>query len=164
MNRPKFVSRSILLRGEQQRATAAAMLANLPCDPDHPLEIVAREPVKARGLDANARMWVGPLRDLAEQGYIDGKSFSDEVWHEHCKREFLPDETMISPEELATLVKEPEAYRKWGFTPRGNKVLLGSTTQLTRRGFALYTKQIVLLGESLGVQFSASPNEAREHH
>jgi hypothetical protein len=115
-------------------------------------------------LDANARMWAGPLKDLSEQGYVDGRSFSDVVWHEHLKREYLPDEMLISAEELATLVKSPETYHKWRITPKGDRVLTGSTTDLTRRGFALYMQQLILFGESIGVQFSASPNETRERY
>lgn len=156
--RPKFATRSIIVIGEQQHASAKAAVANMPCDSARPLEVLIREQVKARGPDANSRMWAGPLKDMAAQGYIDGRSFSDVVWHEHFKREYLPDENELSRAELETLVKDPDTYRKWGFTPKGDKVLVGSTTELTRRGFALYMQQIILLGESIGVQFSASPN------
>lgn len=161
-DRPKFVTRSIILIGEQQRASASAMVANLPIDPLRPLELVAREQVKARSPDANSRMWAGPLRDMALQGYVDGRSFRDVTWHEHFKEEYLPDENLISRAELETLVKDPNTYRKWDYTPKGKRVLVGSTTELTQRGFALYNQQIILFGESIGVQFSASPNESQE--
>ncbi len=153
MRREKFQTRTIRLISEVQRSTLIALAGNIPCDAENPLEIVVREPVKVRGLDANARMWVGPLKDLSIQAYVNGRTFSDVVWHEHCKREYLPE--TFDPD----LCKE--GYQKWDYTPSGDKVLVGSTTQLTKRGFALYLQQVVFFGESLGVQFSASPNEGR---
>src|SRR3990167_3483187 len=74
-----------LLRAESQRNITRCLVDSLPCDADHPIEVVVREPVKARGLDANARMWVGPLKDIAEQCYVNGRTYSAEVWHEHFK-------------------------------------------------------------------------------
>jgi hypothetical protein len=159
MTREPYKTRSVLLRGEIQRATMISIINNLPCDDDKPIEVVVREQVKARGLDANARMWVGPLKDIAAQAYVQGRTYSAEVWHEQFKAEYLPDETAMSREELATLVKNPDTYLKYDYTPKGTRVLVGSTTDLTRRGFALHMQQIILFGESIGVQFSASPRE-----
>jgi hypothetical protein len=151
--RQKFESRKIRLVGEQQRETVLALVANLPVDSAKPLEIVVREEVKARKPDQNSLMWVGPLADIAEQGYVQGRSYSAEVWHEHFKKEYLPEEF----EEGIT----KEGYRKWDFTPAGDRVLIGSTTQLTVRGFALYLQQVEAFGASIGVQFHANPNERR---
>lgn len=153
MKRQPFTTRKIRLVGEQQRETAIAMLRSLPIDPVKPLELVAREEIKARKLDQNAAMWAGPLRDIAEQAYVNGRTYSSEVWHEHFKSEYLPEE--FDPE----LCKE--GYRKWDYTPAGNRILVGSTTQLTVKGFALYLQQVEAFGASLGVQFHANPNEAR---
>ena len=98
-------------------------------------------------------MWAGPMVDIAEQGYVDGRTFTAEVWHEHFKREYLPEE--YDP----TLCKE--GYRKWDYTPKGERVLVGSTTDLTVRGFALYLQQIEAYARiELGVQFHASPRKA----
>lgn len=145
--RPKFQTRQVFLRTEQQRALVTALLPNLPLDEHEPLEVIIREPVKARGLDANALMWVGPLADIAAQAWVQGRQFSAEVWHEHFKREHLPEE--FDPE----LTKD--GYRKWDYTPTGERVLIGSTTQLTKRGFSQYLEQIEAEGAVMGVQFGA---------
>lgn len=139
--------RSFLLIGASQQDAAARFLANLPLDPDEPLEVVVRERQKPRRLDQNALMWAGPLRDIAEQAWVQGQRFAAEVWHEQFKRDFLPEE--FDPELCL------EGYRKWSITPRGDRVLVGSTTQLTRRGMAQYLQQIEAAGVELGVQFSA---------
>lgn len=161
MTRAKFATRSILLRSETQRTTLHALIDNLPLDDENPLEILVREKVEVRKLSQNSLMWVGPLADLEEQGYVkdingQSRTYSAEVWHEQFKREYLIDEKQVSPEVLAELVKDPATYRKWDITPRGDRVLIGSTTELTKRGFALYLQQVILFGESIGVQFSTN--------
>ena len=92
MTRPKFKTRIIRLVGETQRETAIAMLNNLPLDAEHPLEIVAREEVKVRKQSANDAMWAGALKDIAEQAWLNKRQYSAEVWHEHFKREYLPED------------------------------------------------------------------------
>lgn len=150
--RQLFPTRSFVLRIQRDRDIAIRLLTNAPLDPDSPLEFVLRERQKVRGLDANARMWAGPLRDIAEQAYVDGRTYSAEVWHEYFKREFLPEEY---DEALCK-----EGYRKWDVDPGGNRVLVGSTTQLTKCGFAQYMERLVASAVTeFGVQISASPNE-----
>ncbi len=150
-----FQARTIRIIGEQQRETALAAIRNLPII-DPPIELVMREEKKARGLDANARMWVGPLADIEAQAWVNGRQFTAEVWHEHFKREFLPED---GEPELEALAKD--GYRKWDHLPSGERVLIGSTTQLTVKGFARYLQQVEAFGASLGVCFSASPAERR---
>lgn len=145
--RPKFQTRQILLRSVQQRGILMALIPNLPLDEENPLEVLIREPVKARGLDQNALMWVGPLADIAAQAWVDGRQYSAEVWHEHFKRLYLPEEF---DQELTK-----DGYRKWDYTPAGDRVLIGSTTQLTKRGFALYLQQVEAEGAGMGVMFGA---------
>ena len=147
MSRQKFPTRQIMLHTVQQRGIVMALLPNLPLDEANPLEVIIREPVKARGPDQNSLMWAGPLADIAAQAWVDGRQFSAEVWHEHFKREYLPEE--FDPE----LTKE--GYRKWDYTPAGERVLIGSTTQLTKRGFSQYLEQIEADGAGMGVQFGA---------
>ena len=151
--RQPFTTRKIFLRTEAQRATLHALIDSLPLDDRKPLEAVIREEVKARKPDQNALMWVGPLADIAEQGYVNGRTYSDVAWHEHFKAEFLPEE--FDPE----LCKE--GYRKYDYTPAGDRVLVGSTTQLTIKGFAQYLEQVIAFGANLGVQFHANPKEMR---
>lgn len=151
MTRQKFEQRRILLRGPEQVDRALALLPQLPLDAKRPLEIVIREEVKARKPDQNALYWAGPLKDIAEQCWTDGRQFSAEVWHEFLKRQFLPEE--YDPE----LCKD-EQYKKWDYDPGGNPVLIGSTTDLTVRGFSQYLEQVHAFGGSLGAEFHEPPH------
>lgn len=152
MPRQPFQTRTIRLVTEEVRANAHRVLDNIPIDSVKPLEMILREEKKARGLDQNAAMWAGPLADIAQQGWVSGRQYSAEVWHEHFKREYLPED---DDPELPILAKD--GYSKWGFTPAGERVLVGSTTQLTRKGMTRYLQQIEAFGASLGVMFQASP-------
>lgn len=148
--RGKYPTKRILLRGESQADAAIAAIRNAPMDAAKPLEFLLREEVKARKPDQNSLMWAGPLSDIAEQGYVDGRTYTATVWHEFFKREYLPE--VFDPE----LCKD--GYRKWDYTPKGDRVLVGSTTDLTVRGFALYLKQVEAYAQvELGVQFHANP-------
>lgn len=149
MIRGKFEARSILLRSPVQVETARALLGNLPLDADKPLEVLIREQSMARGLDQNAGMWAGPLMDIAKQAWVHGKQFSAETWHEYFKILYLPEEFD------AELTKD--GYRKYDYTPAGDRVLIGSTTGLTIKGFAQYREKLTAFGAGLGVQFSARP-------
>ncbi len=155
-SRPQYKSRTIYLAGEQQVELAFAMLRAVPIDPIRPLELVLRERAKGRRLDQNAAMWAGPLRDIADQAWVklDGVSrqFSAEVWHEHFKRSFLPEDDDPEFEDYCK-----DGYCKWAIDPAGERVLIGSTTQLTERGFTNYLRQVEALGAGLGVMFSATP-------
>lgn len=151
--RQKFNPRTIRLTGPVPLETAMNLLRNVPIDPDKPLTVTVGEEKKVRGLDQNAAYWAGPLRDIAEQGWIGGRQYSDIVLHEHFKREFLPED---DDPELAELAKD--GYRKWDYTPDGERVLVGSTTQLTPKGMGRYMEQVTAFGASLGVMFSAPPN------
>lgn len=143
--------RPFLLRDERVRETLIAAIRNLPLDQVQPLEVVIREQIKGRRPDANARMWAGPLKDIADQAWIEGRQHSAEVWAAYFKRELLPEE--FDP----AMCKE--GYEKWAYDPGGERILIGSTTQLTVKGFAEYVTAIEAFGASLGVLFTASPNE-----
>jgi hypothetical protein len=153
MGRFDYPTRRILLRASGNVEAATAALLNAPIDPERPLEFLLREEVKARKPDQNSLMWAGPLKDIAEQGYVKGRTYSPEVWHEFFKREFLPED--FDP----ALCKE--GYLKWDYTPNRERVLIGSTTQLTVRGFALYLQQVEAYAQTeLGVMLHASPRVA----
>lgn len=153
IKREKFPSRKILLRSETQRHAAHAMIDSMPIDEKTPVEVIGREEVKTRKLDQNALMWVGPLADIAEQAYHNGRTYSAELWHETYKRLYLPEE--YDPD----LCKE--GYVKWAYTPSGDRICVGSTTDLTVRGFAQYLTQIQADGASMGVVFHVNPRERR---
>ncbi len=144
--RPQFQQRTFRLVGRQQVDGLLALVRNLPVDAVKPLEVIIREEKRKRTLDQNALMWAGPLRDIAEQAWVEGRQYSAEVWHEFFKREFLPN----SPGEGTK-----DGYQKWVDLPTGVMVLVGSTTQLTVRGMSDYLEQVYAYGASLGVQFGA---------
>ena len=145
MTRDKFPTRTVYLVGPEQRIMAERILANAPLDPARPLEFVLREKIKQRKPDQNSLMWVGPLKDISEQAYVGNRRYSDEVWHHHFKVLYLPEEF---DEELTKA-----GYKKWDYTPTGERVLVGSTTQLTVKGFALYLEQVYAFGANMGVMF-----------
>jgi hypothetical protein len=147
MKREKYPTRTIVLVGSMQKDTARILLEQAPIDMHKPLELVIREQQKERKLDQNSLMWVSQLADISAQAYVNGRTYSAELWHEFFKREYLPDE--YDPE----LCKE--GYRKWDYSPGGERVLIGSTTELTIKGFAQYLTQIEAHGASLGVMFGA---------
>jgi len=149
MTRAKFEPRKILLRGPEQVDRAIAMIRNAPLDDSKPLELILREPVKARKPDQSALLFAGQIRDIAAQAWLDGKQFSDLVWHEYLKRQFLPEEFDA---ELCL-----EGYVKWESDPFGDPIMVGSTKKLTVRGFSQYLEQVFAFGASLGVEFSERP-------
>ena len=111
------------------------------------IEVVLRDVVKKRGKDANAYAWAGMLADFANQGWVDGKQFSQEAWHEYLKHKYLPD----VPEDGITL----KGYVKWVELPDGKMEMVGSTTMLTVRGFAQYLERCMAFGATeLGIRFT----------
>lgn len=148
MKRARFPTQKILVVSPAQLSTAAAVLKTVPVDAANPIEIRIGEQVKGRNKDQNALMWAGPLRDIANQAYVNGQTYSIDVWHEHFKREFLPEEADI---ELTR-----EGYQKWRYLPSGERILKASTGDLTTKGFSIYLEQIYAYGASLGVQFGVS--------
>lgn len=161
--REKYPTRSIILCNRKVVDIAKTVLDSAPVDEGRPLELVIRELVKVRTPDQNARMWAGPLKDIAEQVYVDGRTYSAELWHEYLKREFMPED---DDHDIDTLVKNADTYHKWDFLPKtGGSVryCVGSTTELTTKGFALYLEQIYAFGASLGVQFHMSPAEVAQN-
>lgn len=146
MTRPKYTTRHIMLVGEMQKETAKILIDNAPMDVMHPIEFVIREAVKPRNNDQNALYWSGPLRDMEEQAWYQGRQLSKDVWHFSLRYMFLPEEA----EQGITL----KGYKKWDYCPISDeRIMVGSTTQLTARGFSLYLEQVYAYGSSLGVRF-----------
>lgn len=149
--RQPFDKRVLILRDEAVRERALALVRNLPVDAEKPLQLVVQEYQPPRKADQNALMWAGPLRDIAEQAWLEGRKYSAESWHELLKQELLPEE--FDPELCR------EGYQKWTITPRGDRALIGTTTKLTVKGFAQYLESLYAFGASLGVQFHTNPKE-----
>lgn len=146
-NRPPLARRPFRLVSEEVRERIIAALRHLPLDPLRPIEVVFQEEQKKRKPDQNALMWAGPLKEISEQAWLDGQQFSAETWHVYFRRQLLPEE--YDPELCM------EGYQKWAIDPSGDRILVGSTTQLTQRGMSFYVEGIIAFGATLGVQYRA---------
>lgn len=141
--------RIIILAADTQRDSARRVLDNLPLG--SVMEVVFREHKQKRTKDHNAAMWAGMIDDVAEQAWIGGRKFSKEVWHQHFKREFLPEGN--EPYYDRMVMKN---YRKWEDMPGGARELIGSTTRLTGFGMSWYMERCsAYAAQELGVRFSA---------
>ena len=145
-----MITRSFLLKNEQCRSYLIKFITQLPLNVDYPIEIVARDQVIKRNKDQNALMWSGALTDIAEQAFLNGRQYSIKIWHQHFKEEFLPEDHIP---DLCKHVTKPEQYKKWDYKPDGERVCVGSTTDLTKHGFSVYLEQIYAYGAELGVQY-----------
>lgn len=152
--RPKYHQHRLLLRTPLQVERAMAALMTAPLDALRPVEFLIREEVKERKLTQQGLMWVGPLADIAEQIVVEGRKFSAKVWHHHLKGLYLPDQY-----DAGLCISED--YVKWEFDQSGDAVLVGSTTDLTTRGFTQYLEQVFAYGGNMGVHFHEAPGRAR---
>ena len=119
----------------------------------HRLAVRIYEYKEQRTLEQQGLMWIR-LGELAEQAWVEGRLYSAEVWHEKMKRDLLPDEA--GPTKRCR-----KGYVKWATLPDSDeRVLMGSTTQLTTFGMAEYLTALMAYGASEhGVRFSATPRE-----
>lgn len=144
--RNKYEAKRILLVSQMQVEYALNLVVNAPVDPLKPLELILREKSVTRNDTQNSLMWAGALNDIASQAWVNGRQYSAEAWHEYFKREYLPEQF------IEGITKE--GYAKWDYMPTGERVLIGSTTQLTTGGFSEYLEKIYADGANLGVRFS----------
>lgn len=143
------------ITGQSVLASVLRLLPTLPWG-EYALEIVIRQVGKVRGLDQNALMWVGPLRDIERQAWVNGRQYSAELWHEHFKQEYMPE---ADDPDLDRLIKKPEEYCKWDYLPTGERVCVASTTWLTVFGFSRYLTAVQAEAAQMGVMLTTSPNE-----
>ena len=129
------------------------MLLQLQALSCEPVKVVEVKPFqKLRTGDQNRLMWKSLMGDIASQAFVDGRQFSQKVWHEHLKELFLPEQA----EEGITTAD----YVKWLEMPDGSLKMVGSTTKLTTRGMSDYLEQCYAYGCELGVRFTVSPRVA----
>lgn len=146
--------RIIILAADTQRDAARKVLDNLPLG--SVMEVVFREHKKKRTADHNSAMWAGMLADIAEQAWVGGRQFSTEVWHQHFKREFLPE--VNEPDYDKMVMKN---YRKWEELPSGEREMIGSTTRLTGYGMGVYMQKCeAYASNELGVRFTVRGHDA----
>lgn len=143
----------------QQKAEAACRFIESNWKPlsdsGHPMASHFHEHKPDATKEQRGLMWIR-LDEIASQVWIEGRQYAADCWHEHCKREYLPDEP--GPSKRCR-----KGYRKWDIDPMtGERVLVGSTEGLTTFGKAEYLTQIMAWGATeMGVHFSATPNEMR---
>lgn len=92
---------------------------------------------KTRSNEQNSLMWVW-LGQLASEAWVGGRQYSAETWHEHAKRELLPE------------VNE-RGEGKWEPTPDGGRRCVMSTTRLTDREMGDYMEALGALAAGVGV-------------
>lgn len=153
-NRQPYQKRVFLLRDAEVAQRAAAAVLNAPIDELRALQVVIQEEPRKRSLDQNAAYHAGPLRDISEQVWLENRQFSADIFHRWFKEKWLPEDQVLSAEELALRVRDPETYKKWDRTPSGSDCLVGSTTQLTPFGFGEFMEQVCAFGAEHGVVFS----------
>jgi hypothetical protein len=118
------------------KANAAAMAKQ-----GQPLEVRVSVHKAKRSSEQNALMWV-LLTAIADQAWVAGRQFDAEVWHEHLKRELLPEETA-------------RGVAKWRYLPSGDRVLAMSTTDLDVSEFSTYVEKLqAKAAVELGVIFN----------
>lgn len=147
-----FAKRRFEMRSEQVRESLLALVRNLPLDDRKPLQVTVEEYRPARKMSQQALLFAGPMTDIAEQAFFEGKQYSVEVLHHFCKKSFLP-------EQFDSELCRSDDYQKWGVDPLGERVLIGSTTDLTVKGYSLYLEQVFCFGAELGVQFTIKDNQ-----
>jgi hypothetical protein len=132
--------RSFILRDSKVEDALHAFIrmnAKSMYESKHPMEVVCRE-FKPKASDPQrALIWI-INEQIAQQAWIGGRQFDAETWHEHCKREMLPD-------ECASGVK------KWRVTPTGDRELNMSTEHLDREEKTAYIDALLAYAASLGV-------------
>ena len=151
MSRPEYKRPPIYLRTQQQVDLAVAAIRNAPLDAQSPLEVVIRESTKVRKQSQNAAMWAGIHSDFAAQAWVNGRQFDAETWHEHFKKQFLPE---AHDPRLDKLVKDPERWEKWREGIDGELRCVGSTTKLSKKGMAEFMCAVEGLAMEYGVQLS----------
>jgi len=121
------LARTFILRSPEHAQSLMAFVrsnARELADQGTPLQVRVSIYRRSRSTEQNALMWVR-LTQIAEQAWVGGKQFSAEAWHEHFKRELLPEETA-------------SGVSKWRDLPRGGRELAMSTTDLNVAEFGDY--------------------------
>lgn len=133
----------VLHTGEHLQSLAAFLKANAGpmAKQGQPLEVRVSVHKAKRSSEQNSLMWV-LLTQIADQAWVAGRQFDAEVWHEHNKRELLPEETA-------------RGVKKWDYLPNGDRVLAMSTTDLDVSEFSTYLEKLqAKAAVELGVIFN----------
>lgn len=145
--------RVFVLREPRHAAEMVAFVkqhAGQAANDGRPLRVTVAPLVEKRSDRANAFMWAAVLEPIARYACVAGRYFSPEVWHEHYKREFLPEKTSSGKE-------------KWRWLPNGERDLVIGTSDLDRHEFAVYLEQVQAdAATNHGVVFDDAWKESNE--
>lgn len=144
------MDRLIHLKDKHAYVMALNLINNLPMEGG--LDLIIRPHKEVRSPSQNKLMWASANSDIAQQAWMNGRQYSEDMWHEYFKEKFMPE---ANDPEINVLVKNPDEYLKWDETPEGKLKCVASTTKLTKKGFSDYIENIYALGNELGVMFTA---------
>lgn len=85
------MNRTFVLRSDvYTQAVIAFIQSNAPAmaAKGTPLAVTVTEAKSKRSGDQNKRYWA-LLQEIATNGWVEGKQFSADAWHEHMKRTFI---------------------------------------------------------------------------
>jgi hypothetical protein len=130
-----FVIRS----GEDAQRLISFLKLNAPSaiEADAPLEcsVYVHKP---RASDAQHNTIRLINEQVAQQAWVRGQQFDHDTWHEHMKRELLPE-------------VNSRGKRKWRYLPDESRELAMGTTDLNREEKSVYIDAQLAFAASLGV-------------
>ena len=140
--RNKFEQEVYYLDGPESETKILNRLLELPMDSEKPLQIVFREAVNIRSLDQN-KLYHATVKGITEQVVVDGRRYDKPTWEYYMKQAFLPE---FADEKLTK-----SDYKKWTYLPTGDRVLCGSTTELTTVGMSNFLDEVIKFSLENGV-------------
>lgn len=91
-----------LLATLRPRMLAAFKAAEALITSGEPVEVIVRPRKSKRSLEQNKRYWA-LLREVSATVWVDGRQFSDEVWHEQFRRWFIGMDEIVMPDGEVTV-------------------------------------------------------------
>lgn len=95
MERRWFIRGTVTIKSLFRACYEAALAA---AQEGQELELLLRPAKSKRSQEQNRRYWA-LLREVASVVWIDGRRYSDEVWHEQFKRWFIGMEEVVMPDK-----------------------------------------------------------------
>lgn len=123
--------RMFVLREQQHRDSMLACIAlnwEAFANAGQPLGVSVAPYKRKRSDEQNALMWVW-LTQISEQVWANGQRYAPETWHEHLKRELLPE-------------TNDRGKQKWNYLPDGERVLVMGTSDLNVGEFTQYLERL----------------------
>jgi hypothetical protein len=122
------VLRSFVLNSPDKAAELVAFIkqhAGSAVQAGQPLQVTVARFKPKRSDGSNKFYWAAVLQQISDQVRVDGQWFAPEVWGEHLKQRFLPEQCASGKE-------------KWAHYPDGSRVLTMGTSDLNSEEMGLY--------------------------